>query len=183
MSPWDLAPTALQEPWRLWTGQIAHWGLDHAAANLVACVIPLALLDAPRRKALLWGLPILLPLLSLVLLPGLDSPYRGASGLACLLWAASGCGVWASGRWRLGGTLLVLLGLKLVMEAAFGPGPLAQDAQWRVFPQAHRWGALLGLGVGLLWRPWRDVRASVPPADTAAPATPPGPRDPAAPCP
>lgn len=176
MSPWDLNPSALQEPWRLWTGQIAHWGLDHAAVNFVACALPLALLDAPRRKALLMGLPVLLPLLSLALLPGLQaSPYRGASGLACLLWAASGCGVWASGRWRLGGMLLALLGLKLFIEAFFGIGPLAQDAQWRVFPQAHRWGALMGLGVGLLWRPWRDFEASAPRADTAAPTNRQGP--------
>lgn len=151
-SPWDLTAAAVRQPWRLWTGPLAHWGLGHAALNLLACAVPWSLLAPGQRRRLAWGLPALLPLLSLMLLPALGGgTYRGASGLACLLWAAAGWGRWASGDWRLGWTVLGLLGLKLALEGLFGLGALARDEGWAALPAAHLQGAGVGTLVGGVW--------------------------------
>jgi hypothetical protein len=96
------------------------------------------------------------PLLSLLLLPGLDGgQYRGASGLACLLWAWVGLRL-ASRRESLAAGLLMLggLGLKLACEAALGSCFLLRADGWQALPAAHLWGSLLGL-LGALPRAFR----------------------------
>ena len=117
MIPLELTATALREPWRLWTGPLVHWDAAHALVNLGACALPLILLPAAPRRRLLMALPWLLPLSSLLLLPFIDGrPYRGASGLACLLWVAAAFPLYKAGR---RGEALVF-GLGALLKAKLG---------------------------------------------------------------
>lgn len=154
-----LTAEALREPWRLWTGHLIHFGWAHALPNALACAVPLLLLSPRDRAPALARLFLLAPLLSLLLLPGLGGgQYRGASGLACALWALAGLALIqrresaATGALLLGG-----LALKVATEAALGTPLLARAAGWQALPLAHFGGSLLGLAAGL-----PRLRAAVP---------------------
>lgn len=151
MDLWSLTAEALREPWRLWTGHLAHFGWEHALANAVALLVPLLLLPARERGRAILALGLIAPLLSLALLPGLGvAEYRGASGLACALWALAGLRL--IGRRESAGVGLLLLaglGLKLAAEAALGSCFLVRAEGWQAMPSAHFWGAVLGLGLAL----------------------------------
>lgn len=151
MDPLALTAEALREPWRLWTGHLAHFGWDHALANAVAILVPAILASRTDRVRVLLSLPVLAPLLSLLLMPDLGSgQYRGASGLACALWALVGLRL--AQRRESATTGLLMLGglaLKLSAEAAFGVSLLASADGWRTLPRAHLWGTLLGLAAAL----------------------------------
>ena len=151
MDPWALTADALREPWRLWTGHLAHYGWEHALANAVALAVPLVLLPARERRRSALALLALAPALSLAILPGLGAgEYRGASGLACALWALAGLRL--AGRREsaaVGLLMLAGLGIKLAAEAALGAGFLLRAEGWQTMPAAHLWGAVLGLGWAL----------------------------------
>ncbi|WP_243302488.1 rhombosortase [Geothrix oryzisoli] len=154
MDPLALTAEALREPWRLWTGHLVHFGWEHALANAVALAVPWLLAERGDRGRLALPLLLIAPLLSLLLLPTLGgAEYRGASGLACALWALVGLRLTERpesapiGRWLLAG-----LTLKLGLEAAFG-GVLLHPAGWSTLPAAHLWGALLGWIAALVPRP------------------------------
>lgn len=167
--PWSLTERALQEPWRLWTGQFIHWSWGHALANLLALFVPLALLEAPTRRRALLGLGLLAPLLSLSLLPFLaNAPYRGASGLACALWALAGVSLLRQGKGARGPGLglLFLLGMKLFLEARGAGTPFAEG--WRSLPWAH----VLGGAWGIFWAFSRPGRPGPPPRPDPAPPAP-----------
>ena len=143
MNPFVLTPDALVQPWRLWTCHLVHFGAAHALLNLAALVAPFALLPARARLAL--GLACLAPLLSLLLLPGLEGgSYRGASGLACAAWAMAGPALFRRDR-LLGALWLAALAAKVGVEALRGTAFLAGGPGWAPLPAAHAWGALLGL--------------------------------------
>lgn len=170
MDSFALTTAALQEPWRLWTCHLAHFGWAHALANGVALAVPWLLVDRSDRVRLGLALVLLAPLLSLLVLLDLpaDGTYRGASGLACGLWALAGLRLLGSRDTRtLGVALLGVIALKLVAEQGFGLGLLHPEG-WRVFPAAHGWGAFLGLVGGLLawplqWAGSRVGQAGAPP--------------------
>jgi membrane associated rhomboid family serine protease len=151
MDPLALTAEALREPWRLWTCHLAHFGWEHALANLVALAVPALLVPRRERGRFLLVLLLAAPLLGLLLLPGLgQGQYRGASGLVCVAWS------WVSLRLvarreslATGLTLLGGLALKLALEAAFGRGPLAAHPGWQTLPAVHFWGTLLGLATAL----------------------------------
>ena len=147
MDPWALTADALREPWRLWTGHLAHYGWEHALANGIALAVPLVLLPGRDRRQAGLALLLLAPLLSLALLPRLGAgEYRGASGLACALWALAGLRL--TGRRASAPTGLLLLGglgLKLAAEAILGSSLLVRAEGWQALPAAHLAGALLGL--------------------------------------
>jgi len=151
MDPLALNAQALAEPWRLWTGHLAHFGLAHALANGAALGLPLLLASRRDRLRLIPVTLLLAPLLSLLLLPFLGGgQYRGASGLACALWALVGLRLCprresaSVGLLMLGG-----LALKLGAEAAFGGCFLLQAEGWQTLPAAHLWGTALGLAFAL----------------------------------
>lgn len=151
MDLWALNAQALREPWRLWTGHLAHHGWEHAAANAVALAVPLLLLPAWERRRAGLALLVLAPLLSLALMPDLGTgEYRGASGLACALWALAGLQL-ARRRASAPAGLLLLgaLGAKLGAEAILGSTLLVHAGDWQVLPTAHLGGALLGLASAL----------------------------------
>lgn len=171
MSPFELTGSAA-EPWRLWTGHLVHWGPEHAAVNLAACLLPLLFLSREARLQLLRALPWLLPLLGLILLPFLQGrPYRGASGLACLLWVAAAFPLARAGRWP--EALVFGLGalLKAMFEVVAGIHPLSPDLGWEGLPLAHVTGAALGLAWGLHW--WaRSSPCPPPPPPWSSPEKP-----------
>lgn len=146
-----LTAEALREPWRLWTGHLVHYGWAHALANALALVVPLLLVQGRDRIRLLRVALLAAPLLSLLLLadPALGQ-YRGASGLACILWAWVGMRLSfrrdsaAIGLLFLGGLLL-----KLGAEASLGGGFMVRAESWQSLPAAHFGGALLGLAFAL----------------------------------
>jgi membrane associated rhomboid family serine protease len=150
MDPLALTWEALREPWRLWTCHLAHFGWEHALANLVALAVPALLVPRRERGWLLIVLLVAAPLLGLLLLPGLgQGQYRGASGLACVAWAWVGLRLVVRRESAVGLVLLGGLALKLALEAAFGRGALAAHPGWQNLPAAHFWGALLGLTAAL----------------------------------
>jgi len=159
MDPLALTSEALREPWRLWTGHLVHFGWEHTFANLVALAVPLVLASRLDRRRLAFTLLLGTPLLSLLLLPSLgDAEYRGASGLACLLWALVGLRL--AGRQEsspVGLLMLGGLGLKLGLEAAFGSCFLLRPEGWQTLPAAHLWGTLIGLSLAL--PPWPRLRS------------------------
>jgi len=147
MDPLALTAEALREPWRLWTGHLVHFGWGHAVANLFALLVPALLVPRQDRMRLLALLLLMPPLLSLLLLMDPDlGQYRGASGLACALWAWVGLRLGVRrestsiGLMMLGGLLL-----KLGAEAALGGCFLVRPQGWQTLPAAHLWGSMLGL--------------------------------------
>ncbi len=151
MDPWALTADALREPWRLWTGHLAHYGWEHAGANVVALLVPLLLLPPAERRRAILALLVAAPLLSLALLPGLGGgEYRGASGLACALWCLAGLRLVQRRESAAVGVLLLGgLGLKLALEAALGACFLVRADGWQALPAAHLAGAVLGLALAL----------------------------------
>jgi rhomboid family GlyGly-CTERM serine protease len=142
-----LTADALREPWRLWTSHLVHFGWNHVLANTLALAVPAILVRRQDRGELLITAFLVMPLLSLLLLPGLGpSHYRGASGLACALWAWVGLRLairresFSAGLALLGG-----LALKVTLEGAFGSSLMPSQQGWQSLPAAHVWGALLGL--------------------------------------
>lgn len=151
MDALSLSAEALREPWRLWTAHLAHFGWEHLLANAMALTVPFTLAPRRDRPGLALALLLLAPLLSLFLLPTLgDGEYRGASGLACALWALTGLRMTSRrSSTSLGLLMLSGLALKLLAEAAQGGGVLVHAAGWQTLPAAHLCGALLGLGAAL----------------------------------
>jgi len=142
-----LSAEALREPWRLWTGHLVHFGWEHALANTCALLVPALLVPREERRRLLAVAVLAAPLLSLLLLAGLgQDEYRGASGLACALWAWAGLRLLSSkasppvGMWMLSGLLL-----KLLAETMLTGGFLLHPEGWQVLPSAHLWGSVLGV--------------------------------------
>ncbi len=151
MDPFALTAEALREPWRLWTGHLTHFGWEHALANALTFGVPLLLTDRQERARILLSLLAVAPLLSLVVLTGLGTgQYRGASGLACALWAmvslrlAERQEATPYGLLMLGGLLL-----KLGAEAVLGTGCLVRPEGWQSLPAVQLWGTLLGLAFAL----------------------------------
>lgn len=147
MDPLALTAEALREPWRLWTGHLVHFGWNHVLANTLALAVPAILVRRRDRGKLLITALLVMPLLSLLLLPGLGpSQYRGASGLACALWAWVGLRLAIRREsFSAGLTLLGGLALKLTLEGVFGSSFMPSHQGWQSLPAAHAWGALLGL--------------------------------------
>ncbi len=155
IEPFALTAEALREPWRLWTGHLVHYGWAHALANALALVVPTLLVQGRDRIRLLGVALLATPLLSLLLLadPALGQ-YRGASGLACVLWAWVGMRL--SFRRDSPSIGLLLLGgllLKLSAEASLGGGFMGSPEGWQNLPAAHFGGALLGLALALPVQP------------------------------
>jgi len=162
MDPLALTAEALREPWRLWTGHLAHYGWGHALPNVLALAVPVILVRPQDRGRLLLATLLLTPLLSLALLPGLGGDqYRGASGLACALWAWVGLRL-AGRRESFAPGLLLLSGLalKLSLESALGACFLPVHPGWQTLPPAHASGALLGLCLAGLSFPVRRPQAA-----------------------
>ncbi|HEY0591226.1 MAG TPA: rhomboid family intramembrane serine protease [Thermoanaerobaculia bacterium] len=157
----DLALTGAAlggEPWRLWTGHLVHWGMEHLALNLVAMLPPLLLLR--RREAgriALWLLAAA-PLVSVPILLSGVAAYRGASGLVVGFWCAAALALQRRGDPVPALAFLGLVAAKVSLEAS-GAALFPHDGYF-VVPLAHQAGALLGLAIGSAV--WFSLRKSEP---------------------
>lgn len=145
--PFALNALASLEPWRLWTGHLAHFGLRHATLNLAALAIPWLLAGGRDRNRMILALLLVAPVLSEGILWQLNgASYRGGSGLACVAWAMVG-GLKASKRDSrlVGGLMLMLLAGKIAIERAAGVSLSLPTEDWQTMPAAHTMGAGLGL--------------------------------------
>ncbi|MCU1244717.1 MAG: rrtA [Acidobacteria bacterium] len=145
---WSLTSAALHgEPWRLWTGHLAHWGLRHLLVDAAAAVPPLLLLRArDRRSYVLWAI-VAAPLISLgILVTTPDVLYRGISAIVVGLWVL----VPLRERGAQGAILLGLCVAKLAIETAT-PVRLGV-AEAAPLPVAHLLGALSGAASYVVWR-------------------------------
>ncbi len=165
------------ELWRLWTGHFVHYGSAHLWGDLLAFAVWAALVEGESRRALvatlLVGAPLLLVALQLAC-PALGE-YRGLSGIDTALvielillrgfvrqetGSERGVGPWLTrllGRPVLrvvGGYSLCLSVVKIVYEFYAGHALLAHDLGFgvRLLPAAHAFGALVGLGICLVFR-------------------------------
>ena len=164
------------ELWRLWTGHFVHYGSAHLWGDWLAFVVWAALVESESRRALvatlLFGAPLLLWGLELAC-PELGE-YRGLSGLDTALvielillrgfmrpgiGRERGLGPWLTrllGRPALrviGGCSLCLSVVKIGYEFQAGHALLAHDLGFgvKLLPAAHAFGALIGLGLGLVF--------------------------------
>lgn len=144
------------EVWRLWSAHCVHYSVAHAVLDgLVCLILATGLQLAGQGRNLLPRLAVIAPLLTLTLLSAVPEMafYRGASGVAMALLAATWLGLWRSqARWRpwLLVSALALL-LKLMSDALdLNTFPASLPAEIKVAWQIH----LAGLGCGLLfwWR-------------------------------
>ena len=89
--------------WRLWTGHLVHFGLQHAVFDAIVLFAGASLLERELgTQRLLRQLLLVAPLIALALLavPDLDE-YRGASSLAATVALAAGIALWRDARpWR-----------------------------------------------------------------------------------
>lgn len=152
---WEREAILAGQWWRLWSGHLVHFGLQHAFTDGLVLLAAGMLLE--RRigpRCLLGQLAVAAPLVSLLLLstaPGLDE-YRGASGLAAMLAVAAGIACWPdAGRWR-----PVLLAGAVLFAAATGAAALGMHTSLSSLPlgiavawQAHLLGAACGIAAGL----------------------------------
>lgn len=145
--PFALNALAQQEPWRLWTGHLAHFDLRHAMLNLAALGIPWLLAGGRDRSRLILTLFLVAPVLSEGILWQMNGgSYRGASGLACMAWAVVGALKASKEDSRLPGALmLIALALKIATESVFGVSLSPPGRTWQTLPSAHTMGAGLGL--------------------------------------
>jgi rhomboid family GlyGly-CTERM serine protease len=152
---WEREAILGGEWWRLWTGHLVHFGLQHALFDAIVVYAGASLLEREiGRPRLLRQLLLTAPLVSLALLAVPDLiAYRGASALAATVALAAGIALWpTAGRWRpalLAGGLacaasMAAQALGAGWSAAGLPGGVV--VAW----QAHLFGAACALLPG--WR-------------------------------
>ena len=144
----SLTAAALEgEPWRLWTGHLAHWGTGHLTANVVAMLPPLLLLRRGESLRIALLLFLAAPLLSLAILGAGFDPYRGASGLVIGFWCAAAMMLAARREPVPALALLTLVAAKLALEAS--TFSLWSHEGFIVAPIAHQAGAVVGTIIGM----------------------------------
>lgn len=135
------------EIWRLFSGHFLHLSWKHYALNGAALMVICGLFASSLTAVALVGWIIVSALaVGLGLLwfePGLGW-YVGLSGVLHGLLTAGGLDALGK-RERIGGLILIALGLKLAWEQAYGPMPGSEaSAGGAVIVNAHLYGALGG---------------------------------------
>jgi rhomboid family GlyGly-CTERM serine protease len=146
--------------WRLWTGHLAHFGMQHAVFDAIVLFAGASLLERELgTRRLLRQLLLVGPLIALGLFgaSGLDE-YRGASGLAAAVALAAGIALWpGAGRWRpallVGGVAWLGFSVAQAVRPEWSAAGLPEDVA--VAWQAHLFGAACALLPG-----WRAARCS-----------------------
>lgn len=149
------------EPWRAWTAAALHLSPMHVSANLAGALLVGALgvvADVPLRSTLAWFVAWPLTQFGLLLRPDLLH-FGGLSGVLHAGVAVAAVHLVAAGprtRRRIGIAILAGLGLKLLLEAPWGPA-VVHPAGWDIgiAPFAHASGTLAGLVCALLVRAMR----------------------------
>jgi len=150
--------------WRLLTGNFVHLGWMHLLRDLAGLFL-IWVLFRRSMSDLSWAILVLLASLGVCLGIYLLNPsiawYVGLSGMLFGLFAAGAALEWTSSRWR---SLALLAGMALLLVYTVFIGPLPGEESGlggRVVPQAHVYGACLGLAYILCrggWLRWRPAR-------------------------
>jgi rhomboid family GlyGly-CTERM serine protease len=153
---YDRAGIAAGEAWRLASGHLAHLGWTHLAMN-VAGLLLVWLLVGGAFGPLAWGFVVAFSIAGMDagfwwFSPGLQW-YVGLSGLlhaVLVAGAAAGARPGSAARTE-SWVILALVAAKLAWEQLAGPLPgSAGMAGGPVVVDAHLYGALAGLGAGIL---------------------------------
>lgn len=156
---YDANAVVAGEWWRLWSGHLTHYTLSQLVADsgLVA-LLGLVLHRFFRPSLFAASIIVALPLISLLLIwlvPEMNS-YRGASGLAAMLWFMAGLHLSLQAKsgvvplW-IGPLFILLLIAKVTGEAlALFPALSELPAGVVVAWQVHLFGMVIGLVVYLL---------------------------------
>jgi len=134
--------------WRIFTGQLCHFGAGHLAMNLLGVWLLVILFRDIRLTAWIW---IALASASavgagLLLEPEPLASYRGLSGL--LYGWTAGAAVLRGARQRPWLLVPVLLGVSVVLEMAVGTGTRAVLEGVPVHATAHLYGLTGGVLAG-----------------------------------
>lgn len=139
---------AFTEPWRAFSAAFVHYSNLHLLGNAAGLALTAAYglaARVPPRLALAWLAAWPLTQLGLLAQPAL-AHYGGISGVVHAGVAIVTLYVILVGHWRIGGTVLVMLFVKLATEAPFG-APLRHESGWDIAlaPLAHVTGVAAGL--------------------------------------
>jgi rhomboid family GlyGly-CTERM serine protease len=142
---------ALAEPWRMLSAAFVHYSLLHLIGNAAGLALTAAygwVARVPPRIALAWLVAWPLTQLGLLVQPGLLH-YGGVSGVVHAGVAIVTLHVIVAGHRWVGGTILVMLFVKLATESPFG-APLQHVSGWDIAlaPIAHATGVAAGLLCG-----------------------------------
>ena len=141
--------------WRLLTGHLTHWSLEHLGWDLLMFVVLGAIVEKlSRPRFIVLGLVSAISISLMVLLGQPDLwTYRGLSGIDTALFVYLACvqlaNAWRQGRWRSGllpAVLLAGFGSKLLYELVTGSALFvdSQAAGFAVVVMAHTVGASAG---------------------------------------
>lgn len=138
---------ALAEPWRAFSAAFVHYSVLHLVGNAAGLALTAAYgwaARVPPRIALAWLAAWPLTQIGLLVQPALVH-YGGVSGVVHAGVAIVTLYVIAIGHRWIGGTVLVMLLVKLATESPFG-APLRQVAGWDIAlaPLAHAIGVAAG---------------------------------------
>jgi rhomboid family GlyGly-CTERM serine protease len=146
--------------WRLLTGHLTHWNVDHLCWDLLMFVVlgvMVEKLSRPRFVVLCLVSAISISLMILLSQPNLWT-YRGLSGIDTALFVYLACvqlaSAWHQRRWVQGllpAALLAGFGGKLLYELATGSTLFvdSQTAGFVVVVMAHAVGAMAGAGLSV----------------------------------
>lgn len=134
---YDRSAVASGELWRILTAHLVHYTALHLLNNLIVLLPAMVLAEMGSRKELMRILLVSAAAIGLAIFalePGL-ARYAGASGISlALVTYVALRGMAGSVRWRaVCGTVLVIVGLKLVAENFFG---------WRWMNWGHESGII-----------------------------------------
>jgi rhomboid family GlyGly-CTERM serine protease len=168
----DRAAVAAGQWWRLATGHLAHWNLEHLAWDAIMLVLLGSFIEQRSRRALVAAVTISAAAISLALWWGVvdAAQYRGLSGIDSALFALVAVELlgdaWRTKRPLVAAAVLaVAVGFagKIGYEAATGQALFVDSAAgaFTPLPLVHVVGALAGAVVGLagLWP--REARQEV----------------------
>lgn len=169
---YERAAIAAGQWWRMLTGHLTHWNMDHLLWDVVMFVV-LGVLVERRGHWRLAGISLLsalgISLTAWLAQPDLPS-YRGLSGIDTALFVYLACRLledaWHDRHWAalvLPTAFLAGFALKLGYEVVTGRTLfVAADAGFVVVALAHVVGASVGAVLGLMsaGTRWRSVRAS-----------------------
>ncbi len=156
------------EWWRLITGHLVHFDLQHFAVDTLTLLLlgsACELIDAKRAR---WTLAIsaLTVSVGVVLFASNIEIYRGLSGIDSALFTFLGVQLWRRYRERGGANNTALLGLlpvalfigKIAFEITSGTSLFAPNSAFAPVPVAHLIGGITGLVVGAR----RVIRSQAP---------------------
>jgi len=151
------------EVWRLISGHFAHLGWSHLVMNVFGLILIWVLFNntAPDRR---WLIVLLLSTLGTSLLLLWLNPtlqwYVGLSGVLHAFFVFGCLNEIYSGR-KSSWILLIVIIVKLIWEQIAGPLPGSeQSAGGNVIVDAHLYGAIIGLLIGLRFNYKFDKKSS-----------------------